>query len=393
MECLYCPEIRRKAVAVGGDVEQRHGIILAKNYIAKKYAIKTGETLWKAKQKCPELVIVPPNFERYLEFSQLARNIYIDYSPCVESFGLDECWLDLTGTGKSGKTAADEIRERIKFELGVTASIGVSFNKIFAKLGSDMKKPDATTVIPREEFRNIVWPLPVEDLLFVGPATKKKFYRRMIYTIGDLANSDVREMERMLGKNGRTLWAFANGLDNSPVAENGDVPPIESIGNSTTTPRDLISDKDVKITIMVLAESIASRMRNAHVKCTTVQISVRDNELRHYERQKKLGMPVATASYIAKTAFELYKQHHKNGKPIRSLGVRACGLIPEKSFYQLSFFEKDMEQEENIERTIDDIRRRFGHFSLQRGIMLTDKQLSHLNPKADHMIHPERYYK
>ena len=163
---------------------------------------------------------------------------------------------------------------------------GVSFNKIFAKLGSDMKKPDATTVILREEFRNIVWPLPVEDLLFVGPATKKKFYRRMIYTIGDLANSDVREMERMLGKNGRTLWAFANGLDNSPVAENGDVPPIESIGNSMTMPRDLISDKDVKITIMVLAESIASRMRNAHVKCTTVQISVRDNELRHYERKK-----------------------------------------------------------------------------------------------------------
>lgn len=396
MECLYRPEIRGKPVAVCGDTELRHGIVLAKNYQAKAKGVGTGEAIWQAKQKCPDIIIIPPNYERYLEFSRLARKIYSRYSPNIESFGLDECWIDLTGTEAifgNGEKIADEIRERIKKEMGVTASVGVSFNKVFAKLGSDMKKPDATTVISSGAYQKIVWPLEVGRLLFVGSATRRKLHRRMIYTIGDLANYDVRELERIFGKNGRMLWAFANGLDSSPVMENDAAPPVKSIGNSTTAPKDLTTDQEVKITIMVLAESVAERLRDSRLKCTTVQLYIRDRELHSYERQSKLDIPVSAASVIYEKAFALYKKHHEAGRPIRSIGVRACGLVPEKSFWQLSFFGEDYEKQEELERTIDDIRRRFGHFSVCRGIMLCDKPLSALDPKGEHVIYPQPFQK
>ena len=392
VECLYDPALRGKPVAVGGDAEKRHGIILAKNYEAKAFGVKTGEALWQAKQKCPGLIFVPPHYDLYLKFSRLAREIYQEYTSQVESFGLDECWLDVTHSRQfgDGKQIADAIRARIQRELGVTASVGVSFNKVFAKLGSDMKKPDATTVIPKNRFKEIVWPLPVEDLLFVGRATTRKLKSIGIDTIGGLANWNADALRRKFGKNGVMLWQFANGLDDSPVAEAGAVQKIKSIGNSSTLPRDLVTEEDVKIPLYVLCESVAERLRDHGLKCGTVQVTLRDNELFHYERQGPLITATCSAQVIYEKAYQLYKCNHLSGRPLRSIGVRACKLEADNGT-QLSILPELMQihKREAEERVIDSIRRRYGHFAIQRGIMLTDMDLSGFDPKGEHVIHPE----
>ena len=394
VECLYNPSLRGKPVAVAGDPEARHGIVLAKNYAAKACGVATGNPLWMAKQRCPDIVFVPPHYDLYMKFSEIAREIYGEYTDQVESFGLDECWLDVTGsTGifGDGKTMADEIRKRIKFELGITVSVGVSYNKIFAKLGSDLRKPDATTVIDREHFREVVWPLPVSDLLFVGRSTLKKLLFFGITTIGDLAQADYSFLERKLGKNGGMLWLFANGLDSSPVSNIKAEPIIKSIGNSTTAPRDLVSD-DIKVTLYVLAESVSSRMRDNDFVCRTVQLYVRDKNLCSYERQAPLTYPNRTSQSIFEKAFQLYKIHH-TGIPVRSIGVRACNLTVRQN-EQLSFLPEvsAIQTQETIEQTVDQIRSRFGHFAIQRGVLLADRELSTLNPKEDHVIHPESLF-
>ncbi len=390
VECLYNPAIRGKPVAVVGDVEQRHGIVLAKNYMAKRYQVSTGDPIWMAKQKCPEIVLVPPHFDRYLYYSAMAREMYGAYTGRVESFGLDECWLDVSSAGQydEGKRIADELRGRIKEELGVTASVGVSYNKIFAKLGSDMKKPDATTVITRSDFQKIVWPLPVGDLLYVGPATRNKLARYCIRTIGELARTDLKSLRYMLGKIGVMLWSFANGLDASPVSEFGTGPLIKSVGNSTTAPRDLVTDEDVRITLLALCESVAERLRDAGYLCKTVQISIRDNQLQSYERQGALPVPACTSAALFDKAFALY-QRNRPKQPVRSLGVRACNLLLDdcRQLSLLPEIEK-ARRKEALEKTVDSLRRRFGHFSVQRGVMLTDPLLSHLDAKNDHVIHP-----
>lgn len=391
VECMLNPKLRGHPVAVAGDPEQRHGIILAKNYEAKAYGIQTGDPLWMARQKCKDVILVPPHFERYMQFSKFAKEIYAEYTDQVEPFGLDECWLDTTGsTGLfgDGKTIADEIRTRVKKELGLTVSVGVSFNKIFAKLGSDMKKPDATTVIDREHFKSQVWPLPVSDLLYVGRATTGKLRRYGIHTIGALAQTDVKYLHGIFGKIGVMLWRFACGLDNSPVSNIGAKSLIKSIGNSTTTPRDLISDEDIRITMYVLAESVAERLRECDFVCRTVQIHVRDNQLQSYERQGVLSTPSCTSSAIFEKAFELFSRN-RPGLPVRSVGLRACNLSVQE-IQQLSFLpDVQLEQrKERLERTVDSIRGRYGHFIIQRGIMLADKKLSALDPKNDHIIHP-----
>lgn len=397
VECLYNPQIRDKPVAVAGDIEQRHGIVLAKNYIAKKYGIQTGMALWQARQLCRDTVFVPPNYDRYQRYSRRAKEIYCEYTDQVEPFGLDECWLDVTGSARrfgSGKEIADKIRETIKFELGVTASVGVSFNKIFAKLGSDYKKPDATTVITEDNYKEIAWPLPAKDLLYVGPATTRKLSNLGILKIGDIAKADPDFMRKLLGKNGYILWLFANGLDPSPVARISSNPPIKSVGNSTTSPRDLVSDDDIKITLYVLSESVAARLREDNFVCSTVQVSIRDNELFSYTRQGKLSLQSCNAEDIFEKAFYLYKTNHISQKPIRSIGVRACDLSEEKDV-QLSFLPeiKRMQTQHNLENVIDDIRRRYGHHGIQRAIMLKDRELSDLDPKIDHIIHPVSFFK
>lgn len=392
VECLYHPELRGKPVAVGGDPERRHGIVLAKNYEAKRFGVKTGEALWQAREKCPDILFVEPHFDRYLKYSQMAHEIYDGFTDQVESFGLDECWLDVTGSRSlfgGGEQVAKIIRGRIKSELGVTASVGVSFNKIFAKLGSDMKKPDATTVIRRKNYRTAVWPLPAEDLLYVGPATKRKLKQMHIQTIGELANTDVSLLELRFGKIGRMLWSFANGLDTSPVAKAGQGPKIKSIGNSTTTPRDLINDHDIRVTLYVLCESVAQRLREQGARCTTVQVSMRDNELFCYEAQAPLETPSYTARTIFACAWALCREKRRSKKPLRSIGVRACNLIWGGT-RQLSFLSEIQQEQkyEALENAIDGLRSRFGHTCVQRGLLLEDVQLSRLNPKDDHVIHP-----
>ena len=313
VECLYHPELRGKPVAVSGDVENRHGIILAKNQLAKAAGVKTGEAIWQAKGKCPGLICLPPDYRKYLRFSRLARKIYADYTDKIESFGIDECFVDVTGSAAlfgDGPKIAGEIRRRIREEMGVTASVGVSWNKIFAKLGSDMKKPDATTVITEENFRDIVWPLPVEELLYVGRSTKTKLNNRAVFTIGDLAAREVAHLKLALGVWGETLWTFANGLDAAPVAQSGEESFVKSVGNSTTTPRDLVNIEDVKMIVYVLAESVAARLRRHGLKCRTVAVHIRNNELYSFERQGKLPMPSYLARDIANKALEIFRQNY-----------------------------------------------------------------------------------
>lgn len=395
VECLYHPEYRGKPLAVLGDPEARHGIVLAKNYEAKSRDVRTGDPKWMAEQKCPGIVFVPPHYELYMKHSRLVRQIYSEYTDQVEPYGLDECWLDVTGSTRlfgSGEEIADKIRKRVKSELGVSVSVGVSFNKIFAKLGSDLKKPDATTVIECDRFKEVVWPLPVKELLYVGRATHNKLKRRGIFTIGDLANANPESLKFWLGKMGIVLWQFANGLDTSPVSNIGAKSLIKTVGNSTTAPRDLISGEDIRITLTVLCESVSARLREYGFICRTVQLGIRDNELEWIERQGKLEIPNRTAKSIFELSFALYKKH-ANGKPVRSLSVRACDLEP-VDFMQLSLLPeaRRLEKQEELESVVDGLRSRFGHFSVQRGIMLTDRKLSDLDPKGEHIIHPMSFF-
>lgn len=395
VECLYHPEYRGKPLAVLGDPEARHGIVLAKNYEAKSRDVRTGDPKWMAEQKCPGIVFVPPHYDLYMKHSRLVRQIYSEYTDQVEPYGLDECWLDVTGSTRlfgSGEEIADKIRKRVKSELGVSVSVGVSFNKIFAKLGSDLKKPDATTVIECDRFKEVVWPLPVKELLYVGRATHNKLKRRGISTIGNLANANPESLKFWLGKMGIVLWQFANGLDTSPVSNIGAKSLIKTVGNSTTAPRDLISDEDIRIILTVLCESVSARLREYGFICRTVQLGIRDNELEWIERQGKLEIPNRTAKSIFELSFALYKKH-ANGRPVRSLSVRACDLEP-VDFMQLSLLPeaRRLEKQEELESVVDGLRSRFGHFSVQRGIMLTDRKLSDLDPKGEHIIHPMSFF-
>ena len=397
IECLHHPEIRHLPVAVGGDVEARHGIILAKNELAKRAGVKTGEALWQAKQKCPDLVIVPPHYQLYLRFSRMARAIYAEYTDLIEPFGLDEAWIDVTGSSVFGDAVeiAETIRKRVKFELGITVSIGVSFNKIFAKLGSDYKKPDAVTVFGKDDYREKVWPLPVEELLYVGSATTRKLHARCIRTIGDLAQTDPSLLHSWLGKMGYVLHAFANGNDPSPVAPLGEEAIIKSIGNSTTTPRDLTCEEDVNIIFYVLAESVAARMRENGFRAKTVQISLRDTDLFSFERQCKLESPSCLASELHDAGMRLLRDHYRFRKPLRSVGIRGMDLVPIQTAMQLNFFEDPVRREkrERLEVAVDELRRRFGHAAVSRAVTMCDPSLGTINPKDDHTIHPVGYFK
>ena len=389
VECAYRPELKGVPVAVCGDPEARHGIILAKNEMAKKCGVKTGEAIWQAKLKCPDLQTLPPNFGRYMHFAKLMREIYADYTDYIEPFGLDEAWLDVSGHRKSGEEIADTIRRRAKEELGLTASVGVSFNKVFAKLGSDMKKPDATTVISEDNFREKVWPLPVEELLFVGPATKRKLNSRNIRTIGDLARCSVDTLRFFLGKNGEMIWNYARGRDTSPVLRQDEAAMVKSVGNSTTTPRDLVCDQDVHLVLLLLAESVAERLRANDLRGSVVSVYVRDCDLASFSCQKKLSCPTALSREIAACAQALFSEHYRWDKPIRSLGICVSDLHTGDSDRQITMF-IDGRREKNyeLERTVGDIRRRFGHYAIGRASLLADEGLNAINPREDHVIHP-----
>lgn len=395
VECLQHPEYRNKPLAVLGDPEARHGIVLAKNEIAKKCDVKTGDPMWLARRKCPDIVFIPPHHKLYMKYSALVRQIYSDYTDRVEPYGLDECWLDVTESTSlfgAGKNIADNLRKRIKSEIGISVSVGVSFNKIFAKLGSDMKKPDATTIIESTKFKEIVWPLPAKNLLYVGRSTQNRLLKHGIFTIGDIANSKPENLKYMLGKAGIMLWQFANGLDNSPVSEINSKSIIKSVSNSTTTPRDLTTDEEIKITLMMLCESVSARLREYEFVCRTIQIGIRTNELKWTEHQCRLDIPNRTAKSLFNYALSLFKRNY-NGKPIRSLSVRACDLEP-ADFVQLSFLPDTgrIEKQEKLETVIDGVRSRFGNLSVQKGIMLKDKSLSQSDIKNERIILPNSIF-
>ncbi len=394
VECLYNPQIRNKPVAVSGDAKNRHGIILAKNETAKKYGIKTGEPIWQAKKKCPELITVLPHFDLYKRFSKMARRIYSDYTDKIEPFGLDEAWLDVThNIEKGGMEIAREINARVKEELGITVSIGVSFNKVFAKFGSDYKKPDAITEITRKNYKNIVWNSPAQDLLYVGKATKKKLNNIGIYTIGDIANSDIKLLRSHLGKWGDLIYGFANGYDSSPVAHMDENNDVKSIGNSTTTPRDMKTYEDVKIVMYILCDSVCRRMREQGFMARTVEISIRDNELNSFTRQCTLDDYTNLTKEITLAALQLFRRSYKMQRPLRSIGVSTTDFVHDNIPRQISILknEEKLIQNKQLDKTVDILKKRFGNYVLRPAVLLNDKELSVFNPKEDHTIHPVSY--
>lgn len=398
VECLYRPEIRHLPVAVAGDPLNRHGIILAKNMIAKRLGVKTGEAIWEAKQKAPKLVTVPPDFAKYLKFSRLARSILYDYTDQIEAFGLDENWADVTGSLSifgSAHDIAELIRKRVKDELGITVSIGVSFNKIFAKLGSDYKKPDAITDIMPDNFKSLVWPLPASDLLYVGKATSRKLTSIGITTIGGIAKCPKDVLCRKLGKWGEVLWLFANGLDTAPVRLLGQEAAVKSVGNGITCPRDLTADEDVQLVFTVLAESVAARLRDYNLKCTGVEIQIRDKNLYYMTRQQKISRPTFLSSDIIAAAMQLFRANYRWFYPVRAVALRGINLVTADTLVELSLFEDESKNlaAENLARTIDGLRKRFGHDSILRASSLLDRNLTGFNPKEDHTIHPVSYFR
>ncbi|MDY3998278.1 MAG: DNA polymerase IV [Blautia sp.] len=396
VEMLHHPELAGKPLAVGGDPEARHGIVLTANYIAKKSGVKTGMALWQAKQVCPEIIFAPPRMDLYLRFSRMAQEIYSEYTDLREPFGIDESWLDVSASTSikgDGMKIANEISKRIKHELGVAVSIGVSWNKIFAKLGSDYRKPDAITVFSKDNYKNLVWSLPAGDLIYVGRSTNKKLQTLGIKSIGELANTEPTILESRFGKMGLILHTFANGWDETPVCVEGYQAPIKSIGNSTTTPRDLVNDLNVKIILMALSESVASRLRENGFQCKVVEISIRDNELYHFSRQCKLKRPTNITDEIVQAAYRLFRDNYRWEHPIRSLGVRGCDLVSDDMPYQLDLFisEQKREKLEKMDQVVDEIRARFGYQSIQRTFVYQDKLLAQLNAR-EHTVHPQGYF-
>lgn len=387
VECYLHPELRDKPVAVGGSEEARHGIILTKNEIASKYNLVVGEPLWKARQKCPDLVIVSPNFPVYTEFSRRVRKILCDYTDLIEPFGLDESWMDVTGDHfKTGTEIAYEIKERVKNEIGITVSAGVSFNKIFAKLGSDYKKPDAVTVISKQNYKDIVWQLPAGDLLMVGRATQKKLNSYGIYTIGDIAHTSDEFIKSILGKNGLMLKRFANGEDLSPVRHIDASRDIKSIGNSTTTPRDLVNNEDVKIVFTVLAESVARRMREHKLKGVTLTVSVRDCELESFTRQCKMKSPTNVSGEFVKYAMKLFTANYSWKKPIRSIGLSVTDFENDGCVqFDLDGTALHREKLEKLETAVDKLKSRYGSLCVQKASVLCDRDLSRFNPFEEHI--------
>lgn len=392
VECLYRPELRDKPMAVGGDPENRHGIILTKNEIASKYGLTVGEPLWKARQKCPDLVVVPPNYPLYLRFSALTRKIYEDYSEFIEPFGLDECWLDVTGSEKSGEEIAHEIRKRVKSQLGITVSVGVSFNKVFAKLGSDYKKPDAVTVIDESNYKDIAWNLPCGDLLMVGRSAQKKLNAYGINTIGDLADTDVAVLRSLFGKNGEMLHSFANGTECSPVRHKDEISEVKSVGNSTTAPRDLVNEEDVKTVFRVLCESVSARLREKGLKGRVVTIYVRDKELSSFSRQMKIPANTDISTEIFYYAMKLFRTNYFWNKPIRSLGVSVSDFDVTYEQFDFEKTVENREKQERLETAVDSLRRRFGNYCIGRACQLKDTELSKFNPHEEHIIHPVGFF-
>ena len=383
VELLSHPDLRHLPVAVCGDPSSRHGIILAKNEPAKRCGVQTAETIWQAKKKCPSLVLLPPHHDRYRVYSKQVNAIYEQYTDLVEPFGIDESWLDVTGSlhlfGGDAAALADTLRHRVREELGLTLSVGVSFNKVFAKLGSDYKKPDATTVISRENWKEIVWPLPVGDLLFVGGAARKLLAQYGVKTIGDLAACPTDMLESLMGKLGTQLHEYACGLDASPVRSRSDREPVKSVGNGTTFPQNLTTWEQVRGGIAVLADSVATRLRRYGLYAGGVQVTVRDPAFRDRSRQTQLSTPTHLIRDITAAAMELTGQLWKPPSPIRALTVTAIHLAtPADAYEQVDLFTAaeapKRKKQEQLEAAMDHIRSKYGTDAISYGASRPEKE-------------------
>lgn len=370
VELLSHPELQGRPMAVCGSPDKRHGIILAKNELAKRAGVVTAETVWQALKKCPDLQFVPPHMSKYKHYSRLINEIYQRFTDMVEPFSIDESWLDVTASQSlfgNGKEIADTIRETVKNELGLTLSAGVSFNKIFAKMGSEYKKPDATTIITRENYREILWPLPAGEMFFVGKATAQKLSSAGINTIGDIAMANPDVLEGMLGKQGRQLWKYTNGLDTSPVTRVGNAERIKSVGNGVTFTRDLITEDDIITAVTSLSDTVAGRLRKYGMRAYGVKVDIKDPYFKVISRQKQLFTPTNLASEISKNAIDIIHASWKKGSPIRMLTITGINLTDEFFNEQLSLFEGDgisRKKGEQIERTMDEVRRKYGNSSI-----------------------------
>lgn len=370
VECFFNPKLKDLPMAVCGDDQNRHGIILAKNEIAKKYGVKTAETIVKAKEKCPNLVLVKSHYSAYREFSKRVNEIYLRYTDFVEPFGIDESWLDVTNSQKifgSGYEIAQRIRREVREEIGITVSIGVSFNKVFAKLGSDYKKPNAVTVINEENFKRIVFPLEVSSLLYVGRRCAASLKDMGIHTIGELAKFRQDILSSKLGKMGVLLHDYANGLDDSPVVKWGEQEDIKSIGNGMTFRRDLSGEDDIKTAVTALSDTVSERMRRYGVKCTTLAVQVKNPDFKVVSKQSTLRNPTNTSAQIRLKALELIKGIWGFRAPIRSITITGTGLIGDDGQSQVSLFDDDniALKQGDIDKTMDKIRQKYGHGAIK----------------------------
>lgn len=387
VESLDRPELKAVPMAVCGSREQRHGIVLAKNDLAKRYGVKTAEAIWQAKQKCPELVTVPPHYEKYARFSHLARDIYSRYTDLVEPFGSDECWLDVTGSTLlfgTGEQMAHSIRQTVKRELGLTISVGVSFNKVFAKLGSDLKKPDAVTVISKADFREKIWSLPAECMIGVGRSAIKVLNSVGIITLGDLAGSSEELLRLLLGKGGQQLWCFANGLDRAPVVSFESLPEAKSYGRGVTCRYDLTQREQVKQVMLAMTEKVAHCLREDRVMAGLVQIWIKDNTLQVFERQQRLYQPTRLVGTLLGTGMSLFDGMYSWEHPVRSVGIRAAELTSEREARQYTLFLEGRRYEklETLEGTVDAIRCRYGKDAIVRAGVMGERMYGEATPPA-----------
>ncbi len=376
-EMVLNPSLRDKAVAVGGNEEERHGIILAKSELAKKAGVTTGMPIWEAKSKCKDLIVVPPQFEYYSKFSKLLRGIYERYTDYIEPFGLDECWLDVTDCNTHGFIIAEEIRHAVKDELGLTVSVGVSFNKVFAKLGSDLKKPDATTLITRENFKEKIWGLPVSDLLFCGRQTTKALGEYGIRTIGALAQAPEEFLKRKFGKNGHSLWLFANGLDTSPVAHKDEYVPPKSVGHGVTCVENLVSNEEASKVIVSLTLDIGYKLRKEGLYARGVSLSIKDENFYYYSYQTKFEFSTQDEMTISREAISLLTKNYPWNNKIRAITVTAISIETNDTPVQQDMFfdyEKD-EKKKKLTSTIDKIKDTYGKSSILPATVLDEKKM------------------
>ena len=379
VEMMLDPRLRGKAVAVCGSTESRHGIVLAKSELAKRAGVKTGMVNWEARQKCPDLIVVPPQYDQYLKYSRLAHEIYYRYTDLCEPFGMDECWLDVTHCSKlgSGMEIAEEIRQATKDELGLTVSIGVSFNKIFAKLGSDMNKPDAITEITRENFKEKVWPLNAGEMIYIGSATEAKLASYGVHTIGEVAALPPETMRYWFGVNGLKLWRYASGIDDSRVMQKDFVSPVKSIGHGITCTADLLNEEEVYKVLLELSQDVGHRLRIHELAATGVQVFVRKNDLYGDQYQCRLPVKTQLPSEIANAGFSLFHERYQWDIPVRSLTIRAINLVPQNEAEQLSLFIDHEKRDRRIllEDAIEEIRRRYGKRALSYAVLMGDLKM------------------